>query len=147
MGLDPSVLFNRTLDLITKEGEYVSAWSERLVTINAGIGAAIGAVVSWRAIGHGLEPAVAAVVVVLSLLALSLTWLVVGLILRHHAWQAAYVESAKLIEGPDGVVFRENMIHKKAGLSVTTFFTVARNVLCCGWAVVAITAVVVAASR
>lgn len=127
-------LFARTIDLIIDEGDHIEQWAARLVTIHAGLAAAVGLVVSWR--GLPLGPLVSSVVVVFASLAIALSVLINGVVARHLAWQSGYVESAKLIEGTDPLVFRDAMLTNAPSMGVSTFFGRLTIALCIGWGLI-----------
>lgn len=136
--IDRTKLFDRAVDLTSKEGDYVQQWLGRLVTVHAGIAAAVGLTVSWK--GFPLEPPIAFVVVLLAVVAIVLTILISGVVKRHLTWQAAYVESVKEIEGNEPLLFRNDMIPQGQGIRVRHFMCILALVLSFAWTIVIVVA-------
>ena len=133
-------LFERAVDMVIKEGEYVETWAGRLVTVHAGLATAVGLVVSWNASAFLLRNLSAAIVVLLAGIAVVLSVLMERIIRWHLAWQAAYVESVKQIEGNASLLFRKDMLANPCSHRVGRLFTVITVVLCVAWLTVAVLA-------
>ena len=129
--IEPSQLFDRAIELIIKQDEIIQSWAGRYITVQSSFAVAVSAVIAWK----GLQPgwAITIVTVLLALVASVLAILMSSVIERHLAWQRAFTESVRFIEGDKPVLYREDMVPEGAGTRLSTFFKVVRYIVPVAW--------------
>ena len=118
-------LFDRAIDLLINEDRNVDSWVTRYVGVESALVVGAAVIIGWQ--GGAVELLRRPLITALAVLGALFALLFAGVIERHLAWQRAYVEAVREIQGTEPLLFREGVVSE--GLRVSVFVCVTKWVL------------------
>ena len=132
---------DKAIELICNADELTYKWSTHLITVQSGLVTVLGGLSAWKADSPSVTMYLVSILI--SIIAILVTFVLTNIVIRQHEYGHAYVEMAKRVEGEKPFLYDE-CISVVPGIKFRKIMGVLRATLISAWAIVATISVVLA---